>query len=132
MGTLFSLDGNGNNFKKLHDFDDLTGANPFQAITQGPDKTLYGTAAMGGALTFGTIFKINPDGTGFTKLLDFDDAVNKGLAPYAALLVGQDGRLYGTTNGGGSNNNGTMFSFNTDGSGFKKLFDFGGTNGGGS
>ena len=37
--------------------------------------------------------------------------------------------LYGMTLSGGANGNGTIFSINTDGSGFQNLFSFSGTNG---
>ena len=41
-------------------------------VMQGADGALYGTAAVGGSYDAGTVFKLNPDGTGFTVLLNFD------------------------------------------------------------
>jgi uncharacterized repeat protein (TIGR03803 family) len=35
--------------------------------------SLYGMTAGGGSAGYGTIFKIMPDGTGYNKLLDFDN-----------------------------------------------------------
>ena len=42
---------------------------------------------------------MNEDGTGFTKLHDFD--YTTGAYPNAGLIQGTDGALYGTTANGG-------------------------------
>jgi uncharacterized repeat protein (TIGR03803 family) len=47
-----------------------------------------------------------------------------GSYPDAALLWGLDGRLYGTTSEGGSNDVGTVFTLNSDGSGYQILHHF--------
>ena len=39
---------------------------------QGSDGALYGTTSSGGASGAGTVFKVNPDGTGFTTLVSFN------------------------------------------------------------
>ncbi|HSU54879.1 MAG TPA: choice-of-anchor tandem repeat GloVer-containing protein, partial [Candidatus Dormibacteraeota bacterium] len=43
-------------------------------------------------------------------------------------LVQSGATLYGTTRDGGTNGDGTIFSVNVDGSGFKKLHNFSATN----
>lgn len=123
LGTIFSMDGNGNNFKQLHDFSGPDGGQPYQGLTQGADGTLYGTTWQGGSNATGALFKINANGAGFSKLLDFDDFANKGIAPYAAPLIGLDGKLYGTCYAGGTHGQGTIYSVKTDGTGFMKLYD---------
>ena len=67
-----------------------------------------------------------PDGTGFVtlRLLSGLD----GASP-AALLQLPDGRLYGTTQGGGANGHGTVFMMRPDGSNFEVLYAFGGQDG---
>jgi uncharacterized repeat protein (TIGR03803 family) len=47
-----------------------------------------------------------------------------GQKPYAGVVSGRDGALYGTTLGGGSNSAGTVFKMNTDGSGYATLRAF--------
>ena len=89
---------------------------------------LYGMTELGGSNGVGTIFKILPDGTGYTKLFDFQ-SVQSGSAPLGSLYL-EGGFLYGMTSLGGANNKGVIFKILTNGSGFTKLLDFDGTNGG--
>lgn len=49
----------------------------------------------------------------FTTLLVFDKT--DGYGPNAPLIQGFDGNLYGTTGGGGANNDGTIFKITRDG-----------------
>jgi uncharacterized repeat protein (TIGR03803 family) len=93
---------------------------PLAGLIQGADGRFYGTTSGGAPNTAGTIFRINADGSGFTELYSFNYSTDGGT-PQAALLQGKDGRLYGTTDGGGANDAGTIFSIGTDGSGFTVL-----------
>jgi uncharacterized repeat protein (TIGR03803 family) len=47
-----------------------------------------------------------------------------GAVPLAALVLGHDGKLYGSASAGGAHGQGTLFSLNRDGSGFAKLHTF--------
>src|SRR5690606_11824467 len=96
---------------------------------------LYGMTKEGGegvtntATTskYGVIFKIKPDGTDFTKLLDFNFA--NGGRPQGSLI--SDGTyLYGTTSMGGTGNflsgSGSIFKIKPDGTEHSILSNFGG------
>jgi len=128
FGVLFKIMPNGTGYTKLLNFDSTTnGRNPYGSLIS--DGTyLYGMTSGSGtssSTSFGTLFKITPAGTGYTKLLDFDGAT-KGRRPYGSLY--SDGTLlYGMTFEGGVNNWGTLFNIKKDGTGFTKLIDFGGT-----
>jgi uncharacterized repeat protein (TIGR03803 family) len=78
---------------------------------------------MGGVNDYGMIFAVNTDGSDFADLYDFGGDPD-GASPEGALIV-TNGVLYGTTSSG---NNavecGTIFSLNTDGSGFTTLHTF--------
>jgi uncharacterized repeat protein (TIGR03803 family) len=126
-GTVFALKIDGTGFTNLFNFAFTNGASP-QAGLVLSGNTLYGTTANGGAHGGGTIFSINTDGTGFTNFFNF--GYTNGANPEADLLL-LGSTLYGTTvNGGGSNGWGTVFSINTNGTGFTNLFVFNnGTNG---
>ncbi len=80
-----------------------------------------------GASNGGTIFKINGDGTGFNSVFSFD--ATTGNVPRASLCLAPNGKLYGTTNAGGSQSVGTLFCFNPVGNVFTKIVDFNYTNG---
>jgi uncharacterized repeat protein (TIGR03803 family) len=59
--------------------------------------------------------------------MDFDNT--NGSNSWGSLMQASDGRLYGMTNGGGSNFAGVIFSFDPSSSTYTKLKDFDNTNG---
>ncbi|MCW3084543.1 MAG: type sorting protein [Bacteroidetes bacterium] len=130
FGTIFKIKPDGSLFTRLFDFDSTTtGATPFGPLIS-DGVFLYGTTSfIGNADNYGTIFKILPDGTGYTRLHTFDSILtgNNPLAPL--VLVG--GVLYGTTSAGGINSAGILFKVNTDGTGYANVFDFDVLNGAG-
>ncbi len=126
-GTIFKIAPDGTGFATLHIFTGLDGDSPHAELVQGPDGALYGTTNDGGTLGWGTIFKINADGTGFSTLHTF--TLDDGARPEAALVQGTDGAFYGTTDGGGSWWYGTVFKLDADGTGFTSLYSFTGSEG---
>jgi uncharacterized repeat protein (TIGR03803 family) len=121
----------------LHSFGDLSsypinsdGTNPSGLLLSG--DTLYGTTWAGGSWGYGTVFKINTNGAGFTTIYEFDGSSGTGSplhSPFLDLLSGNT--LYGHTEFGGSSNDvGALFALNTDGTGFITLREFtGGSDG---
>lgn len=97
-------------FNTLVNFDGVDGGGSFGGLVQGLDGNLYGTSIGGGAHGYGAIFKVTPAGT-LTTLYNFCSlrGCPDGVTPYSALALGIDGNFYGTTAGGGTNNNGTIF-----------------------
>jgi len=83
----------------------------------------YGVSLSGGTYDNGTIFRINPDGTGFEVLHSFNGAGFEGEAPGGALLA-SGGVLYGVAESGGARLGGTVFRINPDGTGFSVLHAF--------
>ncbi len=127
VGTIFKIMLDGTGFVKILDFaGGVNGASPIGDLVS--DGTfLYGMTYQGGTNTWGTIYKIMPNGTGFTKLLDFTGP--NGVNPYGSLIY--DGIfLYGMTYGGGANGFGTIFKIKPDGTGYAKLLDFAGISNG--
>ncbi len=100
----------------LRAFDVADGTRAVGELVFGPDGRLYGVHAMGGAQGLGTVFRWTPDDGSFTVIHDFAYAANDGFEPEGGLVVGRDGRLWGTTLGGGQAFAGTVFSIATDGS----------------
>ncbi len=125
-GTVFSLRTDGTAFTNLYSFHGYDGAGPEAGLVLSAD-TLYGTTFGGGTAQSGTVFKINTDGTGFATLHNF--TAGNGITnidggdPRCGLVVSGN-TLYGTTYYGGSGGNGTIFAVNTDGTGFRVLYNF--------
>ncbi len=129
-GTIFSLNEDGSDFKVLFTINDRvpvkSGSFARGNLVQGPDGFLYGTLMQGGANQMGVLFKINTDGTGFSKIVEFN-GIATGRSPASTPLIGSDGKIYGLTQAGGVNNLGAVYSLNIEGTGFKRLLDFDGT-----
>lgn len=121
-GSIFSIEPDGSNPEMLIDF--TVGIKPLGDLIESNGK-LWGITQEGG-LGYGIIFSINTDGTGYTKVHNFDGL--NGFIPTSGLLE-SNGKLWGVTNNGGSNDYGTIYSINTDGTGFAKVHDFDETNG---
>ncbi len=121
-GTIFKIKPDGTGFIKLFDFTAIAdGRYPFGSLIS--DGTfLYGMTQQGGTNSLGTIFKIMPDGSGYLKLFDFSGTPNGRMA--SGSLIYDGAFLYGMADGGGTNNDGTIFKIKPDGTGFIKLFDF--------
>jgi uncharacterized repeat protein (TIGR03803 family) len=116
----------------LVNFNDTNGDYPMAVLIQASDGNFYGTTTDGGnislgdSLGYGTVFKMTPDGSTLTTLVNFNGT--NGAYPYAGLIQGSDGNFYGTTLEGGTNHEGTVFKMTTNGT-LITLVDFNGTNG---
>src|SRR5665213_1686951 len=100
-------------------------------------NTLFGTTPGYGIEGNGTVFSVNIDSVGFTNVYSFtaltnangtySDGFNQtnsdGALPEAGLILSGN-TLYGTASQGGSNDSGTVFRVNTDGSDFTCLHNF--------
>ncbi|MDB6067145.1 MAG: hypothetical protein JWR26_3353, partial [Pedosphaera sp.] len=91
---------------------------PQSRLIQAADGNFYGTAYSGGDATSvggtgkGCIFRVTPAGV-ITNLVSFFGT--NGANPFAGLVQGTDGTLYGTTQNGGANGVGTVFSYSIGG-----------------
>ena len=118
-GTVFTLNTDGTDFSTLHGF--TAGSGSFITINSDgiapvgglilTSNTLCGAACDGGAGGAGTVFMVNTDGSELRRppcLFTYGLTSTDGAFPNAALLpIGNT--LYGTTDGGGANQNGTVF-----------------------
>jgi uncharacterized repeat protein (TIGR03803 family) len=94
------------------------GWRPYGALVQATDGNFYGVTTWGGinGIYDGTLFRITPSGQ-LTTLYSFCSQANcaDGEVPFASLVQGTDGNLYGTTEAGGAYGEGTIFRFNLGG-----------------
>ena len=124
-GTIFKMNIDGSGFTILHSFFGgvADGGNPFGSLTLS-GGAFYGMTTMGGTRNQGTVFKINVDGSGFALLHSFDNTfATDGYNPDGSLIL-SGSTLYGMTLFGGTGGRGTVFSVNTDGSGFTVMHPF--------
>jgi uncharacterized repeat protein (TIGR03803 family) len=127
-GTVFQIT-SGGALTPLYSFTNgMDGAQPYGTLLLGGDGNFYGTAFLGGAKGYGTVFKITPAGA-LTPLYSFTNGVD-GANPEGALTQGADGSLYGTTSADDVGGNGSVFKITTNGV-FTTLYSFtGGIDGG--
>jgi uncharacterized repeat protein (TIGR03803 family) len=129
-GCIFGINTNGTGLTNLFSFPSLQPHSPFYTNTTGayPNSglivsgaTLYGMANGGGTDSWGTIFAVNTNGSGFTNLHNFN--VTDGQYPSAALIL-SGSTLYGMTPDGGENRSGTIFKVSTNGLGYTNFYSF--------
>jgi uncharacterized repeat protein (TIGR03803 family) len=125
-GTLFKLAPDGSGFSMLQTFNPVQGdgSSPLCRITEGSDAKLYATTRRGGPGGSDAVFRINKDGSGYEILRVFGQIVADGHFVENPVMEASDGRLYGVTSGGGTNNAGTVFRLNRDGIGYAQLYSF--------
>jgi uncharacterized repeat protein (TIGR03803 family) len=119
FGTVFELVNSSGTYSEtvLHNFTKPgsgDGANPLAAVIMDAKGNLYGTTSLGGASGYGTVFElVNSSGTYSEHVLhSFAGTAGcspDGSYPYASLIMDALGNLYGTTQSGGSSNNGIVF-----------------------
>ena len=98
----------------------------FRTVVMGRGGVLYGTSSLGGSGTnsacqvdqCGTIFSLSPPaspGGAWTEAVLHNFAGPPSPSdrdnPQSSLVLGKDGVLFGTTNGGGASNAGIVFAF---------------------
>ncbi len=133
-GAVFKLQTDGSGFTLLHKFigDYGDGAEPFGSLIL-VGTTLFGMTSSGGIgakSEYGTVFRMETDGSGFILLHAFAGGETDGESPRGSL-VARGGTLYGMTWAGGRHDGGTLFRIDANGLGFALLHSFaGGTPGG--
>jgi uncharacterized repeat protein (TIGR03803 family) len=127
-GTVFRINSDGTAFTNLHNFTGGSDEGNVDATLILSGNTLYGTTEGVFSSGYGTVFKINTDGTSFTNLHSFTGS--DGAEPEAGVVL-SGGTLYGTVEGGGTFGQGTVFAVNADGTGFTNLHNFTGNSDGG-
>lgn len=109
-------------YEVLHHFgtNSMDGINGWGPLIQASDGMVYGCARAGAISNSGVIFRMKLNGADYTVLHRFNPSTDGGT-PLGGVIEGSDGRLYGTCNLGGTNNSGTVWRVNRDGSGFTVL-----------
>lgn len=110
--------------------DPYTGAN----LIIDSSGNLYGTAMGGGANSTGAVFELTKTSSGYSEQVIYSfsprgtGGVNvDGYQPMGGLLMDSAGNLYGTTEYGGANGNGTVYELTPSSTGYSEttLYSFG-------
>ena len=113
-------------FTNILNFNNTNGQYP------GGDLILSGKKLFGmtshGEDGWGCVLTIDTNGNNYKDIIPFNGTNTNGLYPNGSLvLIGS--KLYGMTEYGALNNDGCVFSIDTNGNGYKELLIFNGTNG---
>ena len=113
LGTVFQIDAAGKvsallRFKGGNGGGGHGGGGPTSGVIVGKDGRLYGTTGGGGKYQLGAVFAVDTSGKE-TLLHSFSDGHRQGFEPFGGLVQDANGNLYGTTTGGGTLGNGTVF-----------------------
>jgi len=116
-GTVFKLTPQGSGYAESVIYAFQSGGNPYGSVIGDASGALYGTTTLGPGQTNGTVFELTPAGGGYAErdLYTFPNNGLQGGFPYAGLVTGRRGALYGTTIEGGAYGLGTAYSLTPKG-----------------
>ena len=123
FGTIFRTDENGNNHEVIYSFQNTDGAFPTGDLVYTSSGKFYGMCTSGGSNGNGVLFEYSLQTNTYTVRVNFDNATT-GSTPYGGLTLADNGKLYGMTYDGGSNNYGVLFEFDTNTNTLVKKLDF--------
>lgn len=135
IGTIFKTNSTGTNLQTLVDFK-LTnvGSIPVDKLTLGSNGKLYGVTQFGGAhqstvpyyqysRKCGTLYEYDAVNDSFRVLVDFNNNLT-GRWPTHGPAELSPNLYYGMVGGGGTNNKGIVYTYNTSTHTFTKIHDF--------
>jgi uncharacterized repeat protein (TIGR03803 family) len=101
------------------------GISPGGSLYMDSNGNLFGTTATGGAYGYGTVFEIAEPSNAYSTLVSFtgNGGAYSGADPLGLTSDGR-GNLLGTTQGGGSSNDGTIFELAGSNHAFSSILSF--------
>lgn len=124
VGTVWRMNADGTDYSALVEFAPPVGSAPLgPPVLSNDGSTLFGATSQAGPGGYGTLYRIETTGKGFSVLHAFTGGSDGGSV-LGALTPGRNGTLFGMSFDGGSERLGTIFRIGTDGRGFRILHDF--------
>ncbi len=127
VGVLFEYDISTNTYTKKIDFSVADGAYSYGSLIQAVNGKLYGLTIQGGANNEGVLFEYDISSNTYTKKIDLSNT--DGKYPYGSLIQAWNGKLYGLTQAGGTDNGGVLFEYDILTNTYTKKVDFTNANG---
>ncbi len=133
IGTIYTLD-EANVFTKKYDFYRIEGSAPKGELVKAADGLYYGVTEFGGGQGVGVLFSYDPVSTTYLVLKEFNSVASTATSAYGArpirgLLLGTDGKIYGTCSEGGATGGGTLWVYTIATNTLEKRVDFDTTTG---
>ncbi|MFY0675316.1 MAG: T9SS type A sorting domain-containing protein [Bacteroidia bacterium] len=123
-GTVFKYESSSNKITKIHNFNKGEGGHsPGRGLVQAQNGKLYGLTHFGGKSNNGVLYEYDPKTSIYTKKIDFE-ADKTGRTPASIMIVGRNGKLYGTASQGGKNDEGVLFEYDPKSNKITRLHDF--------
>ena len=133
-GTVFSVNTDGTDFRLLRSFGYTDSApdaySPSTPLVHAEDGMIYGTGKGGSKtrrLEGGALFRMRTDGTAYEIVHEFG-TVGQSIGPTGTLIQGRSGEIYGRTLFQASGRQGVIFKVDTDGTGYRELYQVEGPN----
>ncbi len=134
LGVIFRYDISTNTYSMMADFTGPNGANPqycrlieIEDLASTRVGSLWGMTNKGGVNDMGTLFSFDPVTSTITKKVDF--SARLGSRPVSSLLQASNGKLYGMTSKGGTNDLGVIFEYDIENNAYRKKIDLSAANG---
>jgi uncharacterized repeat protein (TIGR03803 family) len=128
FGTLFEFDPATDVFTKKYDLTGANGINPYGSLILATNGKLYGMTAYGGVNDEGVIFEYDPATNVYAKKIDFNTG-SGGYQPEGDMMQATNGKIFGMTRFGGTNDKGVIFEYDIATNTITKRVDFTGANG---
>ncbi len=130
-GTIFTADGNGNNFHSVYSFDSIHGKLPLGKLTLANNGSFYGVTAEGGFNDSCVCFRYDPSTGVYTDIHELAQYQSLGYGA-SDMLYASDGNLYGLCSAGGAYYYGVIYKINPTTDTYSDVFDFNDTTSGSS
>ena len=122
MGAIFRTDINGENLTYVYSPEVVVkGASPRGDLCQASNGKLYGLTMSGGVNDVGVIFELDRETGEYINKFSFNK--ENGANPKGSLIQALNGKLYGMTCYGGTNNCGVIFEWDPATNIYTKKFD---------
>jgi len=127
LGTLFSMDSDGNNYSLQYQGNFQLGA-PYGKLVEVGNRVFYGVTDRDNFLRYGGIFMYDANADSLTIVHRFDEI--NGKSPQGTPVIASNGKMYGLTTSGGVNGYGVIYEYDTINNQYTKKHDLTITTGG--
>lgn len=123
-GQLFEIGLDGSDFSIAYDFMRYNGEDPKCKLLLADNNKLYGTANLG--FENGILFEYDPETEVYRIIHNFNipGSTNPMTAEYSSLIQASNGKIYGLTQDGGSDQSGVLFEYDLSMDMFEVKHDF--------